>query len=101
MWTPSPWPTFSRSWCSCGSGGWERGLGILLTDHSVRETLSITDRSYIIDAGKLLAAGPPKEIVENELVRKTYLGENFSMPELDDPAAAPTAPESPADPTVE
>jgi len=57
----------------------ERGLGVLLTDHNVRETLAITDRSYIIDEGRVLAEGPPAEIVANELVRKTYLGEGFKL----------------------
>lgn len=67
----------------------DRGLGILLTDHSVRETLSITDRSYIVDHGTLLADGTPREIIDNPKVRETYLGENFAMPELDDAPAAP------------
>jgi lipopolysaccharide export system ATP-binding protein len=67
----------------------ERGLAVLLTDHSVRETLSITDRSYIVDHGALLADGTPKEIVDNAKVRETYLGENFVMPELDTPKPSP------------
>ncbi|MHC5019190.1 MAG: LPS export ABC transporter ATP-binding protein [Planctomycetota bacterium] len=73
----------------------ERGLGILLTDHSVRETLAITDRSYIVDHGTLLADGTPREIVDNAKVRETYLGENFTMPELEAPA--PAAPDTPAE----
>ncbi len=56
-----------------------RGIGTLLTDHNVRETLSVTDRSYIIDTGRILAQGRPEEIVANPLVRKVYLGEHFSM----------------------
>ncbi|MBI5368409.1 MAG: LPS export ABC transporter ATP-binding protein [Planctomycetes bacterium] len=56
-----------------------RGIGILLTDHNVRESLSVTDRSYIIDNGKILAGGPPRAIVENPLVRKVYLGERFTL----------------------
>ena len=48
----------------------------------MRETLAITDRSYIIDEGRVLAEGAPADIVANEAVRKTYLGEDFAMPEL-------------------
>jgi len=59
-----------------------RGIGILLTDHNVRETLAITDRSYIIDQGRCIAEGPPKAIVEHPEVRRTYLGEGFTAPEL-------------------
>ena len=55
----------------------ERGIGVLITDHNVRETLGICDHAYIINAGRVLAAGRPAEIVENESVRKVYLGENF------------------------
>ena len=57
----------------------ERGIGVLITDHNVRETLGICDRAYIINAGHVLAAGRPGEIVENESVRKVYLGEHFRM----------------------
>lgn len=57
-----------------------RGIGILLTDHSVRETLKITDRGYIIDKGKILKEGAPKELVFSEEVRKSYLGEDFRLP---------------------
>ncbi|OHB76996.1 MAG: ABC transporter ATP-binding protein, partial [Planctomycetes bacterium RBG_16_59_8] len=57
----------------------EKGIGILLTDHNVRETLMITDRSYIIDNGQLLAAGSREEIVGNPLVRQKYLGEDFAL----------------------
>jgi len=60
----------------------ERGISILLTDHNVRETLSVTDRSYIIAEGKILRHGVPSELVSDEVVRRTYLGEGFSMPEL-------------------
>jgi len=56
-----------------------RGLGVLLTDHNVRETLAITDRSYIIDDGRVLAEGAPADIVANDAVRKTYLGEHFQL----------------------
>jgi len=61
----------------------ERGISILLTDHNVRETLTVTDRSYIIAEGKILRHGAPAELVKDEVVRRTYLGEGFSMPELD------------------
>ena len=57
----------------------ERGIAILLTDHNVRETLAITDRSYIIAAGRILRHGTPAELVRDEVVRKTYLGESFSL----------------------
>jgi lipopolysaccharide export system ATP-binding protein len=57
----------------------ERGIGILITDHNVRETLGICDRATIINAGEVLAAGHPAEIVDNESVRKVYLGEHFRM----------------------
>ena len=56
-----------------------KGIAILLTDHNVRETLAITDRSYIIAGGRILRAGRPAELVEDEVVRRTYLGENFYM----------------------
>jgi lipopolysaccharide export system ATP-binding protein len=57
----------------------ERGIGVLITDHNVRETLGICDRAYIISEGAVLAEGTPSEIVENAEVRKVYLGENFRM----------------------
>jgi lipopolysaccharide export system ATP-binding protein len=60
----------------------DRGIGVLLTDHNVRETLSVTDRSYIIFQGRILRHGTSSELIEDELVRKIYLGEKFSMPEL-------------------
>lgn len=56
-----------------------RGIGILLTDHNVREALSVTDRAYIIDEGQIMNHGTPGEIVHNSLVRQRYLGEGFSM----------------------
>ncbi len=56
-----------------------RGLGILITDHNVRETLSITDRSYIMSEGAVIASGSTEEISKNELAKKVYLGENFSL----------------------
>ena len=63
------------------------GISILLTDHNVRETLSVTDRSYIIDSGKVLREGPPKQLINDELVRKTYLGSTFRGDEFDDAKA--------------
>ncbi|MFN0314658.1 MAG: LPS export ABC transporter ATP-binding protein [Burkholderiales bacterium] len=56
-----------------------RGIGVLITDHNVRETLGICDRAYIINDGSVLACGAPGEIVENESVRKVYLGEHFRL----------------------
>ena len=56
-----------------------RGIGVLITDHNVRETLGICDRAYIISEGRVLAEGAPHEIVENPDVRKVYLGEHFRM----------------------
>jgi lipopolysaccharide export system ATP-binding protein len=57
----------------------ERGIGILITDHNVRETLGICDHAYIINDGLVLAFGKPDEIVYNENVRRVYLGENFKL----------------------
>ena len=57
----------------------ERGIGVLITDHNVRETLGICDRAYIINEGTVLASGHPEEIVYNDSVRRVYLGENFRM----------------------
>ena len=57
----------------------EKGIGVLITDHNVRETLGICDRAYIINDGTVLASGKPEEIVYNESVRKVYLGEHFRL----------------------
>jgi lipopolysaccharide export system ATP-binding protein len=57
----------------------ERNIGVLITDHNVRETLGICDHAYIISDGSVLAQGLPSEIIENESVRRVYLGENFRM----------------------
>ncbi len=57
----------------------ERNIGVLITDHNVRETLGICDRAYIISDGTVLADGTPDEIVYNESVRRVYLGEHFKM----------------------
>jgi len=56
-----------------------RGIGVLITDHNVRETLGICDRAYIINEGLVLASGKPDEIVYNENVRRVYLGEHFRL----------------------
>lgn len=56
-----------------------RAIGVLITDHNVRETLGICDHAYIINAGEVLAAGRPDEIIKNESVRRVYLGEHFRM----------------------
>ncbi len=57
----------------------ERDIGVLITDHNVRETLGICDRAYIINEGRVLAAGGPDEIIYNDEVRKVYLGEHFRL----------------------
>ncbi|MBV1774838.1 LPS export ABC transporter ATP-binding protein [Burkholderiaceae bacterium DAT-1] len=57
----------------------DRGIGVLITDHNVRETLGICDRAYIINEGAVLADGAPEEIVRNDSVRKVYLGEHFRL----------------------
>jgi lipopolysaccharide export system ATP-binding protein len=66
----------------------KQGMGILLTDHSVREVLSITDRSYIINAGKVLVGGTVKEVITDPRARRVYLGETFA----EEAAAAPPRP---------
>jgi lipopolysaccharide export system ATP-binding protein len=57
----------------------ERGLGVLITDHRVRETLEITDRAYIIHQGRILESGTPRQLTANERVITTYLGEKFAL----------------------
>ncbi|MDY7540280.1 LPS export ABC transporter ATP-binding protein [Undibacterium sp. RTI2.1] len=57
----------------------DRGIGVLITDHNVRETLGICDHAYIINQGAVLAAGKPDDIINNESVRRVYLGEHFRM----------------------
>ncbi|MDO5667074.1 MAG: LPS export ABC transporter ATP-binding protein [Alcaligenaceae bacterium] len=57
----------------------ERQIGVLITDHNVRETLGICDRAYIISEGKVLTSGTPSEVIQNSDVRKVYLGEHFKM----------------------
>jgi len=57
----------------------KRGIGVLITDHNVRETLEIVDRAYILHDGRVLMSGTPGEVVENENVRRVYLGESFRI----------------------
>ena len=61
----------------------ESGISILLTDHNVRETLTVTDRSYILDSGDVLREGPPRELINDDLVRRSYLGRTFRGDEFD------------------
>ncbi len=56
-----------------------RGIGVLITDHNVRETLGICERAYIISAGKVIAKGAPEELLENQQVREVYLGKSFTL----------------------
>ena len=56
-----------------------RGIGILITDHNVRETLKITDRAYIMNAGRILCSGSPEEVAANDDVRRVYFGEDFRL----------------------
>jgi lipopolysaccharide export system ATP-binding protein len=56
-----------------------RGLGILITDHNVRETLTICQKAYIVNQGEIIASGNPEEILKNELVREVYLGDEFDL----------------------
>ena len=56
-----------------------RGIGVLITDHNVREALDIVDRAYILHDGKVLMTGTADEIVRDEMVRRVYLGENFKI----------------------
>ena len=57
----------------------ERNIGVLITDHNVRETLGICDSAYILSSGEIIASGTPEEILQNQVVRNVYLGDNFSM----------------------
>ncbi|GAA4516319.1 MULTISPECIES: LPS export ABC transporter ATP-binding protein [Sphingobacterium] len=56
-----------------------KNIGVLITDHNVQETLSITDRAYLLTEGKIMLTGSPEEIAENEMARKFYLGQNFVL----------------------
>jgi lipopolysaccharide export system ATP-binding protein len=60
------------------------GVSILITDHNVERTLEVVDKAYIIDHGTVIAAGPPAEIIRNQLVRKSYLGNTFAGDEFDE-----------------
>ncbi|MBD3669388.1 MAG: LPS export ABC transporter ATP-binding protein [Gammaproteobacteria bacterium] len=57
----------------------ERGIGVLITDHNVRETLGICERAYIVSAGKVIAEGSPESLLQNKQVREVYLGEKFTL----------------------
>ena len=64
------------------------GVSILITDHNVERTLEVADKAYIMDHGKVIAEGAPKDIIQNELVKKSYLGSTFKGDEFDEPAMA-------------
>ncbi|MEK9932598.1 MAG: LPS export ABC transporter ATP-binding protein [Methylophilaceae bacterium] len=57
----------------------QKGIGVLITDHNVRETLGICNKAYIVNQGKIFASGSPNELIENENVREIYLGKNFKL----------------------
>ena len=57
----------------------KRNIGVLITDHNVRETLGICDRAYILGGGSILAQGTPQEVLENRKAREIYLGEDFKL----------------------
>lgn len=57
----------------------DRGLGVLITDHNVRETLDVCERAYIVSAGKMIATGTPDDVMNNEHVKRVYLGEEFKL----------------------
>jgi lipopolysaccharide export system ATP-binding protein len=59
----------------------EKGIGVLISDHNVRETLGVCDRAYLINQGKILIHGTPHEITMDPMARKIYLGKDFSLPE--------------------
>ena len=60
------------------------GVSILITDHNVERTLEVSDKAYIIDHGKVIAEGPPREIIQNDLVKRSYLGSTFKGDEFDE-----------------
>jgi lipopolysaccharide export system ATP-binding protein len=74
----------------------EHGIAILLTDHNVHETLRVTDRSYIIDEGKVICEGRPQTLVKDPLVRRTYLGTRFRADQFDEPDESPPIDPSPS-----
>ncbi|MBW2206419.1 MAG: LPS export ABC transporter ATP-binding protein [Deltaproteobacteria bacterium] len=57
----------------------DRGIGIIISDHNVRETLDVCDSAYIVSQGRIIESGPPEKIVESEIARSTYLGEDFNL----------------------
>ena len=57
----------------------DRGLGVLITDHNVRETLDVCERAYIVSAGNMIATGSPQQILQNEDVKRVYLGDQFKL----------------------
>ena len=57
----------------------DRGIGVLITDHNVRETLSVCEKAYIVDAGSVITSGTPEEVVRHPEVIRRYLGDDFSM----------------------
>lgn len=77
----------------------DNGIAILLTDHNVHEALRVTDRSYVIHEGRVIAAGSPAELINNRLVRDSYLGNTFRGDEFDPPAPPPRS-ESLAEPLM-
>ena len=57
----------------------DRGIGVLITDHNVRDTLMIVDRAYILHDGRVIVSGKPKDVVNNDNVRRVYLGKDFKI----------------------
>ncbi len=75
----------------------DRGIAFLITDHNVQQTLRVCDRAYIIDSGKVLAEGTPRQLINNDMVKRAYLGNLFRGDEFDDlPDAAGQPPREPA-----
>jgi len=70
----------------------KKGIAVLITDHNVRETLAITDHAYILGEGKIVVEGTPREIADNPIARRTYLGERFRADFLDTPSGPPQPP---------
>ena len=71
----------------------DRGISILVTDHNVQQTLRVCDRAYILDAGRVLAEGPPKSLINSEMVRRAYLGSMFRGDEFDGTESRRVTPE--------
>jgi lipopolysaccharide export system ATP-binding protein len=72
------------------------GIACLITDHNVQQTLRVCDRAYIIDEGRVFAEGTPRELINNEMVKRVYLGSLFRGDEFDEPLRFPTPPDSEA-----